>query len=222
MCYSLEASVTACIGLAIAGGGMVAKAMTHDRRMLFFALFPLVFAVHQATEGVVWYSWDHPFEGDSAFRYLYTAIAFTVWPVLTPFAAAHAETDPERRRLWRMLGGTGVVLGLYLIVKLAFADGIQIAVVKHSLAYTPMFERPPVIVHFLYVVLTVAPLVFSERRWLVAFGGVVFVTFFWALMENRPAWYSVWCMTAAAFSLIIAFAIERVRAPRFDGVEAPG
>jgi len=155
-----------------------------------------------------------------AFRYLYTAIAFIVWPVLTPFAAAHAETNPERRRLWRLLGATGVILGLYLLLKLAHADGIELAVVKHSLAYTPMFERPPVIVHFLYVVLTVAPLVFSERRGLVVFGCVVFVTFIWALIDNRPAWYSVWCLSAAVFSLVIAFAIERAPAPVFDEVEA--
>lgn len=219
MCYSLEASVLACVGLAVAGGGMVAKAAIHDRRMFLFALFPLVFSVHQLTEGVVWYSLRHPFEGDVAFRYLYTVIAFIVWPMLTPFAAAHAETDPERRRLWRLLGATGVVLGVYLIVKLAFADGIELAVVKHSLAYTPMFERPPVVVHFFYVVLTVAPLIFSERRWLVVFGWLVFVTFVWALVENRPAWYSVWCMAAAVFSLIIAFAIERVRAPQFGELE---
>jgi hypothetical protein len=220
MCYSLEASVTASIGLAVAGGGMVAKARAHDRRMLLFALFPLVFSVHQMMEGVVWYSWLHPFEGDEAFRYLYTAIAFVVWPVLTPFAAAYAETNPERRRLWRMLGATGVILGVYLIVKLAFADGIEIAVVKHSLAYTPMFERPPLVVHFLYVVLTVAPLVFSERRGVVIFGCVVFATFFWALIENRPAWYSVWCLAAAVFSLIIALAIERAPAPEYDEAAA--
>lgn len=220
MCYSLEASVTAGIGLAVAGGGMVAKAMIHDRRMLLFAFFPLVFSVHQMTEGVVWYGWLHPFDGEMAFRYLYTGIAFIVWPVLTPFAAAYAETSAERRRLWRNLGATGMVLGLYLVVKLAYADGIELAVVKHSLAYTPMFERPPVIVHFLYVVLTVAPLVFSERRGLVVFGCVVFVTFFWALVDNRPAWYSVWCLSAAVFSLFIAFAIERAPAPVFDEAQA--
>jgi hypothetical protein len=222
MCYSLEASVTACVGLALAGGGMVAKAMLHDRRMLLFALFPLVFSFHQLTEGVVWYSWFHPFEGDAAFRYLYTMIAFIVWPVLTPFAAAHAEADPERRRLWLMLGATGIVLGLYLIIRLSGADGIEIAVVKHSLAYTPMFERPPIVVHFLYVVLTVAPLIFSERRWLRIFGGVVFVTFFWALIDNRPAWYSVWCLAAAVFSLVISLAIARAPAPAFEEAEAPG
>ncbi len=210
----------ASMGLAVAGGGMVAKARIHDPRMLLFALFPLVFAIHQMTEGVVWYSWFHPFEGDMAFRYLYTFIAFIVWPVLTPFAAAYAECDSERRRLWRMLGGTGAILGVYLVIKLVLADGIELAVVKHSLAYTPMFERPPVIVHFLYVVLTVAPLIFSERRGLVFFGVVVFATFVWALLDNRPAWYSVWCLAAAVFSLIIALAIERAPSQAFDEAEA--
>jgi hypothetical protein len=220
MCYSLEASVVAGVGLAVAGGGMVAKALIHDPRMLLFAMFPLAFAVHQMTEGVVWYSWFHPFQGDSAFRYLYTAVAFVVWPVLSPFAAAYAESDSERRHLWRILGAAGLTLAVYLVVKLIFADGIEIAVVKHSLAYTPMFERPPLIVHLLYVVLTVAPLAFSRRRGLVLFGGVVFVTFFWALIENRSAWYSVWCQAAAIFSLIIGLAIERTQSVNHTEVAA--
>ncbi len=209
MCYSAEASVVASAGLAVAGAGMVVKSMLHDPRMLLFAFFPLVFAAHQMMEGVVWYSWFHPFEGDVVFRYLYTGIAFIVWPLFTPFAAAYAELDPQRRRIWNMLGVVGAVLGLYLIIKLTLADGIELAVVKHSLAYTPLFDRPPLIVHFLYVSLTVAPLALSRRKGLVFFGVVVFLTFFWALIENRPAWYSVWCQAAAIFSMIIALAIQR-------------
>ncbi|MFZ3180531.1 MAG: DUF6629 family protein [Methylocystis silviterrae] len=54
MCYSLEASITAGLGLGLAGYGMVSKALRHDRRMLLFAAFPLVFSVHQFVEAAVW------------------------------------------------------------------------------------------------------------------------------------------------------------------------
>lgn len=210
MCYSLEASVTAGIGLGLAGFGMVSKAMRHDRRMLVFAAFPLVFSVHQFTEGAVWLGVGDP-EGGQPFRYLYTFIAFVVWPVLTPYAAACAETDPERRRLWRFMGGTGVILAVYLILHLAGPGGIDLTIVRHSLAYDPLFERPPLVVHLLYVALTVVPLVLNERRGVVLFGWIVLATFLFALAENRPAWHSVWCMAAAAFSFVIALAIEEER-----------
>jgi hypothetical protein len=40
-----------------------------------------------------------------------------------------------------------------------------------------------------------------------------------ALAANRPAWYSVWCLAAAVFSLVIAFAIEVERSSDFKEVE---
>jgi len=57
------------------------------------------------------------------FRYLYTIIAFLVWPVLTPLAAALAEIDPRRNRVWALMTGCGILLALYLSIKLAGADG---------------------------------------------------------------------------------------------------
>ncbi|MFO1102001.1 MAG: DUF6629 family protein [Methylocystis sp.] len=218
MCYSLEASITAGLGLGLAGYGMVSKALRHDRRMLLFALFPVVFSAHQFVEAAVWLTRGDPIAGQP-FRYLYTLIAFTAWPVLTPFAAAYAESDPERKRLWRTMGQVGVVLDIYLIAKLAGADGIDLTIYRHSLAYDPLFERPPLAADFLYLVLTVTPLIFSERRAINIFGVAVLITFFMALAANRPAWYSVWCLAAALFSLIIALAIEGARSSNYDELE---
>ncbi|WP_371134826.1 DUF6629 family protein [Methylocystis sp.] len=218
MCYSLEASITAGLGLGLAGYGMVAKALRHDRRMLLFAAFPLVFSAHQFVEAAVWLTRADPVAGQP-YRYVYTLIAFTMWPVLTPAAAAYAESDPERNRLWWTMGGVGIVLAAYLVAKLAGADGIDLSVYRHSLAYDPLFERPPLVTDFLYLVLTVSPLIFSQRRAINVFGVAVLATFFMALAANRPAWYSVWCLAAALFSLIIALAIEEERSSDFDGLE---
>jgi len=212
MCLSFAASVNAGLSLAVIGGATVYKAWRYDRRMLGFAAFPLVFATHQLIEAVVWWSVAHPFEGDHIFRYLYTGVAFLVWPVLTPFAAAYAETDPNRRRLWMLMLYAGEALAFYLFIKLAFADGIALTVYNHSLAYDPGFERPPLIAHLLYVGLTVVPLVAFDNRALRLFGALVFLTFIYALAHNRPAWYSLWCISAAVFSFVLAFSInERVR-----------
>ncbi|WP_018408549.1 DUF6629 family protein [Methylocystis rosea] len=218
MCYSLEASITAGLGLGLAGYGMVSKALRYDRRMVLFAAFPLVFSAHQFVEAAVWLTRADPVAGQP-YRYVYTLIAFTMWPVLTPAAAAYAESDPERNRLWWTMGGVGIVLAAYLIAKLAGADGIDLSVYRHSLAYDPLFERPPLVTDFLYLVLTVSPLIFSQRRAINVFGVAVLATFFLALAANRPAWYSVWCLAAALFSLIIALAIEEERSSDFDGLE---
>ena len=208
MCYSLEASINAGVGLAVVGAAMVHKALRSDRRMMGFACFPLVFSVHQFAEGVVWYSIAHPFQGDHAFRYIYTIIAFMVWPVLTPFAAAIAETTVARKRIWTAMCGFGMALALYLAVKLIGADGIDVSIVKHSIAYDPQFERPPLVVDIVYLILTVVPIVSLDNKALKLFGATVFLTFVYSILQNRAAWYSVWCMSAAVFSLIISFAIR--------------
>lgn len=218
MCYSLEASVIAAVGLGMAGYGMVKRALRHDRRMLAFAAFPLVFGAHQLTEGAVWFTL-YDWAAGQPFRILYTLIAFTLWPVLTPFAAACAETDPERKKIWLLMCGVGVALDCYLIGKLAFSGGVDLSVYHHSLAYDPLFDRPPIIAHVLYVGLTAIPLVCSDRRAVQFFGVAVFVTFALALAANRPAWYSVWCMAAAIFSLILAFAIEKAQSSDFDQLQ---
>ncbi len=219
MCYSFEASVNAGLCLAVVGAATVHKAARGDPRMMGFAVFPLVFSAHQVVEAVVWWSLAHPFEGDEFFRYLYTAIAFMVWPALTPLAATLAETDERRRRLWAGMTICGLLLALYLAVQLAFADGIAVSVVKHSLAYDPGFDRPPLIVDLLYLALTVVPLVFFDNRALRLFGGVVLLTFAYSLAHNRAAWYSLWCMSAAMFSLLTSFAIRGAARLRYDEAE---
>ncbi|MBY6240819.1 DUF6629 family protein [Methylosinus sp. Sm6] len=219
MCYSLEASLTAAIGLGLAGYGMVTKALRRDRRMLAFAAFPFVFSVHQLTEGAVWLTIGD-WQAGQPFRFLYTLIAFALWPVLTPYAASCAETDPERRRLWLAMTGVGAVVATYLTARLVACDGVDLSVVRHSLAYDPLFDRPPLLVHFLYVTLTVVPLVASRRRGVALFGWAVLATFVLALIENRPAWYSVWCMAAALFSLVLASAIGERRRSERDELQA--
>lgn len=219
MCVSFEASLIAGSGLAALGVGSVVKARRNDPSLLLFACFPLVFSVHQFVEAVVWLSVAHPFSGQEAFRYLYTMIAFLVWPILTPAAAAYA--DPQRRKIWTSLCGLGVALSLYLSLKLALADGIDLRVSQHALAYDPLFETPPIIADLLYLALAVIPLVAQRQRALNLFGWSVFVSFVYSIVENRPAWYSLWCFTAAVFSALIIFAIrDRVDSRAFDEAKA--
>jgi hypothetical protein len=216
MCISLGASVNAGCALAVIGAAMVHRASRHDRRMLGFAVFPLVFSLHQFVEGVVWWSLERPFVGDEIFRYLYTMIAFLVWPVLTPLAASIAETHARRKRVWKWMCGCGGLLALYLGFLLAGADGIEVSVVGHSLAYDPGFDRPPLLVDLAYLALTVIPLVLFDNRALRLFGAIVFLTFVYSLLHNRAAWYSLWCMSAAMFSLIISFGIRERARSRVD------
>jgi hypothetical protein len=187
----------------------VRKSMRLDPSMLGFACFPLIFSLHQLVESVVWYSLAHPFAGDQAFRYVYTVIAFIVWPVLTPLAAALFETNAERKRMFVGMGVCGIGLAIYLSVKLAGADGINVSVVRHSLAYDPLFERPPLVVDYAYLVLSIVPLGMLNNRALNVFGVLLSVSLVYAIIEKTAAWYSVWCFSAAVFSAVIFLGVRQ-------------
>jgi len=209
VCYSLEASINAGLGLGLAGIVLTKRAWAYDRSMICFAMFPLIFSLHQFVEAVNWYGLENPFPGKDFFLYLYTIIAFLFWPIFTPIAAAVADHNEKRREFWHVMTVCGIILAFYLSIKLAGANGIDVSVVKHSLAYDPLFDRPPLMIDAIYVALTVVPLVCLDNRAIKIFGGAVFFTFIYAVIEARQSWYSVWCMSAAGLSLILAFAVKR-------------
>lgn len=209
MCYSFEASLIAGVGLATAGVNMVRKSLRLDRRMLFFAFFPLVFACHQLIEAVVWRSMEHPFDESVIFRYAYVMIAFLVWPVLAPLAALVAETNPGRKWFWKFLLAGGVVLTLYLIGKLLNSSGVDVFVNGRSLQYEVAYDQePPPLAAFLYVLITMLSFLLVDNRIVRLIGLAILATFFYSIFEMRAVWYSVWCMLAALFSLMFALAIR--------------
>lgn len=177
--------------------------------MIVYAFFPLVFSIHQLIEGVNWYALARPFAGDDIFLYLYSIIAFGFWPICIPLAAAVAEERNVWRRLWWAMVLCGMGLSIYLWTKLASADGFEISVVNHSLADKPLFDDPPQIVFAIHVALTILPSVLFPNRGVNVFGWLVFGSFMLSVIKSRPAWYSVWRMAAAVFSLAIAFSIRK-------------
>jgi hypothetical protein len=208
MCYSLEASFAAGSALAIVGFGAVKKALRHDRSMLLFSLFPVIFSLHQFVEGFVWHS-VRDATGDTLFRHVYIGIAILLWPLLTPLAAAVAETDPLRKRLHSAFCVSGFVLAGYLTIKLANADGIDVQPIRHSLNYFIHFDaEPPMAVAATYAAVTVIPLLIFRDRIINLFGALVGAAFFYSIVETRQAWFSVWCFTAAVFSVVLFFAIR--------------
>lgn len=207
MCYSFAASISTGLGLGCIGTILLKNAQKQNRKMIVYASFPVVFSVHQLIEGVNWFALQHPFKGDTFFLYGYSVIAFGFWPILIPLAARVAEERCFWRKIWSVCVGTGTLLSTYLWIKLALADGIDVAIVNHSLAYRPIFKDPPDIFIVAYVALTTMPSIFQKNRAVNIFGWFVLFGFIVSVIGSKPAWYSVWCMISAISSAVIAFAI---------------
>ena len=207
MCYSFSASISTGLGLGCIGTILLKSAYKQNRKMIVYAFFPAVFSFHQLIEGVNWFALQHPFKGDVIFLYGYSIIAFGFWPILIPLAAMIAEQRCFWRKIWSLCVGTGALLSAYLWIKLALADGIDVTIVKHSLAYKPIFKDPPDIFIGAYVALSTMPSIFSKNKAVNIFGWFVLFGFIVSVIVSKPAWYSVWCMISAISSAVIAFAI---------------
>jgi Family of unknown function (DUF6629) len=208
MCVSAAASFAAGSGLAVVGVATLRRALHHDRSMFVYSMFPLVFSLHQFIEGAVWLSVDGVID-EKIFRYLFIIIAFLLWPILSPLASAVAEKDPRRRAVNYALSALGLMLGGYLAFKLARASGVEVKDIGHSLSYVIGYDKkPPVFTRYAYAALTIIPLLMLRNRVINVMGALVGLCFLYSYFVMRDVWFSVWCLEAAIFSMLVFFSIR--------------
>src|SRR5918995_3975352 len=121
MCFSATASFTAA---AIAGGiGTVTlwkAAKLRDPALLPIAAFPVLFALQQAVEGLLWLDLARPEPGACRpfLTHAFLGYAEIFWPLFAPVAAWLIEPNLWRRRLIALCVLTGAAVSTYLLVKM--------------------------------------------------------------------------------------------------------
>lgn len=211
MCFSAAGS----FGVAgvIAGVGAVAihRAPPPSHRML--AVIPLLFAVQQAAEGVVWMTIGHPavawLHGASVAIFL--GFALVIWPMWVPISLFVAESNSRRRRVLAVLSWIGMVVGGYASVLLI--RGRPVAhVARHSIVYSYV-DRGPALVLALYlpcyVLPTVIPFFVSTVSRAKLMGTVLISSLLATFLIERQALTSVWCFFAAVLSVILVLSIPQ-------------
>src|SRR3546814_7970639 len=162
MCFSASASfVTAAVTGSI---GIAALIRAPQRQDLLLAATPLLFALHQGIEGLLWLELAHgpgqPLAGGLTVLFLLIAEAF--WPVYAPLAILLIEPDRLRRRLIRgclVIGlCTGAVLAWWVLARPHAA-----AIVGGHIAYLSE-ERDSRAIALAYLVATVLPLFLSRSE----------------------------------------------------------
>jgi hypothetical protein len=206
MCFSPEASFIAAGALAPAG--VVALRSVHRRDELILGALPLLFAGHQAVEGIVWLGLDgHLSRGvlDVAVR-VYLIFAQVVLPVLVPIGLLMFERDPGRRR-W-LIGP--VVLGAAVGARLLWVVMAHDAG-AHVLGDSIVYDSD---VHFGFVVAagyvaaTCGPALLSSSSLLQRFGVANLAGLTIAAFIKYSAVTSVWCFYAALVSGFILVALR--------------
>ncbi len=201
MCFSATANFVGSGVLAAAGAVTLTK-VKHRREVLFAAL-PLLFAIHQFTEGFVWLGLDGILSPAVAHNMgaAFMLYAQGLLPWLLPLSVMLFEPTRQARR--RML--PFVVLGgattLYILWALT-AFPLQLYVKGNSIVYINQATNNTTVA-VLYVIATCGSLFFSKLRMMVVFGAANLAILLVVMEIKRYAFTSLWCAYAAVASAII-------------------
>ena len=212
MCFSAPASfVTAGITGAI---GIGALTRANEPRELPLAATPLLFAIQQGIEGLLWLNLpvapDGALSAGLTLLYLFFAEAF--WPLYTPFAIWLIEPNQRRRLFMAICMGVGAGVGAYLLWWVLGHPHLATILDGHIVYVTE--HRQSNAVGIAYLAATGLPLLLSSQRSVVVLGAIVLAGVVVAYAFYWEAFVSVWCFFAAAASVAILCHFEWSRRSR--------
>lgn len=212
MCFSATASFVASVAL-IGGGAVAIRHFRYSKRALGLVVIPLVFGVHQFSEGLVWLGINGTITADvqQAAMYFFSFIALCFWPVFIPLSMLCYEY-PQKRWQFQGLLVAGSLLSLYLFWSFVFYSELSIDVqCCNSLAYSYAVPWGHNFIDGAYVFIVVVPMLLSSNpriRYLL--GPGFFLTFLIALVIQSGRDYpSIWCFLAAMLSILNYYALAR-------------
>lgn len=208
MCFSATASLT--LAATTAAIGLVCLREARSPRERLLAAAPLLFAVQQGVEGMLWLRLQDGGNGATIalLSFAFLIFAKVVWPAYAPIAVLLAEPDRSRRRALGALAAIGTALSAYLLTDLlAAAPGAAIR--GHSIDYGSdvaimSWQMIP------YLLCTCGALLLSSHPVIRATGAVVAAGFALAAYAYLATFVSVWCFFAAAASLLLYLHFRRV------------
>jgi hypothetical protein len=208
MCFSATASLTA--GTFLMGVGIVTTHMARTVGERAYAAIPLLFAIQQLTEGVVWLSFGWGIDAvTAAATQLYSFFSHVFWPVYVPVAAWLIEPDRNRRRALAAVCLAGLGVGAYLLYAM-FAYPIVATPVGGHIDYaSPHFYIAASM--GLYLTATTVSLILSSHRWVRLFGVLCLGSAVAAYAFYAHWFISVWCFFAAAMSIVVALHLIAAR-----------
>lgn len=207
MCFSATASFGAAGLLTVLGALSIKKA--HPSAMRLFAATPLIFALQQACEGIIWLTWGKP-DWDFLLMnatYIFLFFATIWWPFWAPATLLVVEKDAWRRKLLGIVSLFGdifcITAAYYLIVHIVHAD-LSAGHVTYS-TYSISASQWPTLV---YVAIVALPSFISSLKkvWLLGLG--IIGTFIATQLWYAHHFASVWCFFAAILSCIVLYIVS--------------
>ncbi len=222
MCFSFQADVVA--GVALLPVAVLTLREVRQVRELPFASLPLVFAVHQLLESLVWagLAGDVSAHVQHAAAMAYLLIAFPLLPILLPLGVLLLEPRGARLRVAPFVA-IGVVVASYL-GHAVVAHPFTVTQHAFALAYDVGLNHGDTWA-VVYIVAVIGPPLLSGYPSIVLFGILNLVGITVAAVLYQEAFTSLWCIYAAVISvLVLVHMVRRRRLPdlhRLEGHATP-
>jgi hypothetical protein len=209
MCFSATGSFG--VAAVLAGVGVVSTIQKKVGTQHILAATPLLFAVQQVAEGMVWRTIDRPDAStlNLAAIAVFLGLALVVYPIWSPLALLLPERNPRRRKILRGLLAFGVCVSVYAAA-LLFQHRPVARIANHSITYDyDKVGSSLVLALYLpgYVIPTVAPFFVSTMKHARVMGAVLVAGLVATFVIKRQALTSVWCFFAAIMSGVIVVSI---------------
>ena len=203
MCFSATASFSA--GALLLGIGTLtlkSAMVTHQRSALPFAAIPLLFAIQQLTEGVIWltFTTDAPLL-NWVMTHVYSFFSHVLWPAYVPLAVWLIEPPGRRRHLLVVFAAAGFAVAAYLLFILMVYGVVSKPTGQHVEYDSPHFYAA--LTMTLYLLSTTTSPLLSTHRWVKVFGALALLAFAAAYYFYAQWFISVWCLFAALLSAVI-------------------
>jgi hypothetical protein len=206
MCFSPEADLTT--GVIVGAIGIDALRHAARPQQMALASLPLLLAVHEADEALVWWGLrgQLPYTVTHAAIYVFLTVAFAL-PFLVPLATMGIEPVLRRRNIMAGLLIIGAITTVVLLLSVVGAP-VGATIDGSHIAYTADVSYGMVLA-ILYVLATCGSMLVASSRLLVLFGvanvgaviAVGWITF--------TGFTSLWCAWAAITSIAIAVYLRR-------------
>jgi hypothetical protein len=221
MCFSATASFSA--GALLLGVGTLTLKLARRPPELVLAAIPLLFAVQQLSEGVIWltFRYEAPLL-NTVMTHVYSFFSHVVWPVYVPVAVLLIEPPGWRRHAVFMFVVAGVAVGAYLLNFLVAFPIVSRPVGQHIEYISPHFFAAAAMT--LYLMSTTFSPLLSTHRTIKVFGALALLSFAAAYYFYATWFISVWCFFAALMSTVVYlhFVYAGPRAAGPEGQEGEG
>ena len=208
MCFSATASFSAAAILGITG--VVALKKVKQPSQFMFGALPLLFAVQQTCEGLLWLTFTKAPDSHivTIESYVFLFFAQFLWPFWMPLAFMLIEEDKRRKKILLIFASFGMACSIILGYRMLFYD-ITTQIKDHHIFYN--IQSPQWIIitsRILYCIAIVLPpfvLKLKGSRFLaiMLFLSLLFSKFFFS-----EELISTWCFFAAILSVTIVYILH--------------